>query len=880
MLKKSCLSGILFFMLSPFFVAGQDTVAWKMQPVSIQTRWAKHVSPSNPQREYPRPQMRRSNWQTLDGLWAYKITAKDEREPEFSQDSILVPFPLESALSGVKKALLPSQCIWYKRKFHFRPSGRNLKTLIHFGAVDWQATVFINGKNIGTHNGGYTSFSFDITDYLKIGTNDIVVRVYDPSDQGIGPHGKQVLNPGSIYYTASSGIWQTVWLEQVPPLYISDLKMTPDINNQRVNVKVITDGNAMPDSMRFTASIGTAIVTSNSVRRDGQVSIDIPNAKLWTPESPFLYDLKVELIKGGVVIDTIRSYFGMRSVSISKDSDQSYKIFLNNRPYFNMGILDQGFWPDGLYSSPTDSALLFDILAIKAMGFNTIRKHIKVEPAKWYYYADREGVLVWQDFVNPNQALPDGARSEFERGVAETVSQLYNHPSVISWVVFNERWGAYDQREVANMVRQLDSTRIVNAHSGEYLYVDNALREKSDRPYDGSDVSDVHSYPAPRDAVHIDGKARVVGEFGGLGVSIFDHTWNSSNWGYEQLEGDSLLFRYRQLVNDIKLLKDSGLSGCIYTQPFDVEGEVNGLITYDRSVIKVPLDELRKINSALWNSNSVHSFVVDLNNNLGPDQSETSYKEQVREFFAGRRDSFFLRVLAIGAEKRKNYQFADKVMKIYLDGIQSIYSRESLTLIKQVTKSVSDTGFSIFSNNSKEIDSVLGNGSANDLLDKLISQDLHSLIFSDTTISNIAYSERIATDKFGRQGLKVFLTDLAYNYYINKKYDDFFKVKVRLYREFPTSISPYDMNNDAWTIFEHFSDREKLETAMEWSKKSIELDPNTNHYDTYANILYKLGNRHQAIKTLEKGLSINVFKGPKEDMLKNLEKMRGGQKTW
>lgn len=589
----------LFDVLRGGFAQTQNR--WQMQPLHMPTRWAKKVSPSNTHMEYPRPQMARANWQNLNGLWQYAITKKDLKSiPDRFDGNILVPYPIESALSGVKRSLTPDENLWYRTSFVKPNLQAEERLLLHFGAVDWQSTVFVNGNRVGQHTGGYNAFSFDITDFLKKGDNVLQVKVFDPTDQGFGPHGKQVLKPTNIYYTPSSGIWQTVWLERVPKNYISRLRTTPDIDKGLLQVNVQLSRESDPFIVELTALEGGKVISLARGKAGENIEVPMKNARLWSPDDPFLYDLSVKLIKDNKTVDEVTSYFGMRKVSIQKDRDGFDRIFLNNQYTYNLGTLDQGFWPDGLYTAPTDEALAFDIKAIKLMGFNTIRKHIKVEPARWYYHADRSGILVWQDFVNPNQALPPGAKEEFEKEVKETMDQLHNFPCITTWVVFNERWGAFDQLRLTEWIKKYDPSRLVNGHSGELLYVNDRLRAPSDKPYVGSDMTDVHSYPGPMNALMLDRKARVLGEFGGVGVSVPYHQWDDlQGWGYVQVTPLELKDKYETMTMRLKELEREGLSASIYTQPFDVEGEENGLFTYDREVIKMPLNEIRKINSVL-----------------------------------------------------------------------------------------------------------------------------------------------------------------------------------------------------------------------------------------------------------------------------------------
>jgi beta-galactosidase/beta-glucuronidase len=502
----------------------QAQVIYKTKKITIPTRWTNEVSPKNVLPDYPRPQLVRKQWQNLNGLWDYAITEKKVGTPKGYNGKILVPYPLESALSGVQKSLQPTQNLWYRRLFQSPSLKSGERLLLNFGAVDWQATVFINGKQIGEHTGGYTGFTFDVTDALKKGNNEVVVKVFDPTDQGIGPHGKQVLRPQNIYYTPSSGIWQTVWMEVVPIANIRSLTITPNIDKSQVEITV---NSAVKSTVQLIVEGRTIESTSNVM-----IVVPVKNAKLWSPTSPYLYDFIAKLGN-----DIVKSYFGMRKVSIQKDEQGVDRIFLNNKYTYNLGTLDQGFWPDGLYTAPTDAALSFDIKAIKAMGFNTIRKHIKVEPARWYYHADKLGMLVWQDMVNPNQGLSEGSKAEFERESQEMLVQLHNYPSITTWVLFNEKWGQYDQERLTKWIKKTDPSRLVNGHSGEYLYVNKVLRSPSPDAYISADMTDVHSYPNPMLPIKQQNKVQVCGEFGGIGVPIEGHLWDDlvAGWGMMEL---------------------------------------------------------------------------------------------------------------------------------------------------------------------------------------------------------------------------------------------------------------------------------------------------------------------------------------------------------
>lgn len=564
---------------------GFSQTDYQMQTSPEHSRWAKEVNPWNALKEYPRPQLVRKRWQNLNGLWDYAITVKDAAAPAKYEGKILVPYPIESALSGVKKSLQPGQNLWYRRSFTTQPPSSGERTLLHFGAVDWQATVYVNGKAVGGHTGGYTEFTLDITDQIRTGTNELMVKVYDPSDRGIGPHGKQMLGGKNIFYNPTSGIWQTVWLEKVPKAYISGLTISPDIDKGVVNVIVNSTVNG---AVQLTTSGKTIKGTSNTL-----ITVPVKKAKLWSPGHPYLYDLQAKLGR-----DEVKSYFGMRKISIAKDEKGRDRIFLNNKPYYNLGVLDQGFWPEGLYTAPTDEALAFDIKAIKAMGFNTIRKHIKIESARWYYHADRLGMLVWQDMVNPNRGLPEGAKAAFEQQCKETLAQLHNYPCITTWVLFNEKWGQYDQRRLTEWMKAADPSRIVNGDSGELEYVNGQLRSPAPNAYVSSDMTDVHSYPDPMMPPKQEHQAQVLGEYGGIDVFIPGHQWKAGG-DYTQESAAGLMTRYKMMSEHLQLLEKEGLSGSIYTQPFDVEGEQNGLMTYDREIIKIPFAKLRKMNAGL-----------------------------------------------------------------------------------------------------------------------------------------------------------------------------------------------------------------------------------------------------------------------------------------
>jgi hypothetical protein len=674
---------------------------WKMQPVNIQTRWAKEVSPKNTLNEYPRPQMVRSQWVNLNGLWEYAITDKNAIVPDTWEGKILVPYPLESALSGVKRSLQPDQLLWY-RKLILKPEGE--KVLLHFGAIDFQAEVFVNGKSVGKHSGGYEAFTFDITTALKKGDNELIVKVYDPTEKGIGPSGKQVLHPAVIHYTASSGIWQTVWLEAVPKTYIEGLALTPDIDNGVLNIKVNAP---VGSSVEITALDGKSAISMVKGKAGNVLHLPIKNAKLWSPESPFLYDLTVKLVNNGRSLDEVKSYFGMRKIAIAKDDKGITRIFLNNTPYFNLGTLDQGFWPDGLYTAPTDEALKFDIEAIKAMGFNTIRKHIKIEPARWYYYTDKIGMLVWQDFVSPNTILSEDAKKEFEKEGKEILEQLHNYPSIVTWILFNEHWGSYDQERLTKWVKQVDPSRLVNGHSGEYIVLNGEDLKMPKDNWAGSDITDVHAYPNPMNSPELPGKARVLGEFGGIGVFVPEHQWNSTNaFGYIQEKPAALKGKFAIMVQHLRLLKEEGLSASIYTQPFDVEGEQNGLMTYDREVVKIPFDTLRKIHTPL-NPNMVSIPGVTAQNVDLADPASI-YCLMLEDYINGKEDKEFLFKLAMTARQVGDVPGAAMASNAYIASLNDPLDEKDVRNVEQLAFSSKDTVFVFMTKHSDKFIRVLG----------------------------------------------------------------------------------------------------------------------------------------------------------------------------
>jgi hypothetical protein len=512
--------------------------------------------------------------------------AKDAGRPTVWDGKILVPFAVESALSGVGKPVGAVKELWYRRTISVAKKWRRGKILLHFGAVDWESTVWVNGREAGIHRGGYDPFTYDITEALAAGAKqEIVLRVLDPTDEDNSPiaRGKQVMKPHGIFYTAVTGIWQTVWIEPLPKTYIGKLKVTPDIDQKTLTLEPAVVGDTEGASMAITVSRGQMVVATSEAPAGVPAAMKIPQPVLWSPDNPALYDIKVTLKKNGRVLDEVTSYAGMRKIALGKDEQGYLRLFLNGRPLFELGPLDQGWWPDGLYTAPTDAALRFDLETIKALGMNMLRKHVKVEPDRLYYWCDRLGLLVWQDMpsalydreAHPADVL--AARdAQWEAEWKAIMDALSNHPSIVMWVPFNEGWGQYDTERVTAWTKQHDPTRLVNNASG---WTDKGV----------GDVSDIHSYPGPAMPSVEEKRAAVLGEFGGLGLPLSGHLWQAEgNWGYRNFDDiKTYEIRYTDLIKNLYPLVDRGLAAAVYTQTSDCEVEVNGLMTYDREVTKL-----------------------------------------------------------------------------------------------------------------------------------------------------------------------------------------------------------------------------------------------------------------------------------------------------
>ena len=606
---------------------------WTPVGNKIKTQWGEALNTENVWNEYPRPQLVREEWQNLNGLWEYSLQPKQQAMPKRFQGHILVPFCVESSLSGVGKMLSPNDQIWYRKTFNIPTSWDSKTILLHFEAVDYETNVWINDILVGSHRGGYDRFSFDITPYLKQeGEQEIIVGVKDPTNMGTQARGKQQLNPSGIFYTPVSGIWQTVWLEAISgDAWISELRIIPDIDKQTVTILPFSNKPLESEALGWRKGRKAIYLVHITILKEGKeiakastmpdksLTIRINNPKLWSPDQPFLYDLNMVLSDvNGEELDKVKSYFGMRKISLGLQNGHQV-LMLNNKPLFHYGTLDQGWWPDGLYTAPSDEALQYDIEMTKKMGFNMIRKHVKIEPDRWYHHCDRLGIMVWQDMPSalvsaskkkkwpniPNvgiwQALDFGQEDLFRRSVntaqfewelQRMIDIHFNAPSIVIWVPFNEGWGQYATHRVVNNIKAYDPTRLVNPTSGWSL-----------RP--SGDIYAIHSYDVkiaePPTALD---RASVLGEFGGIGYPIEQHLWNPKldNWGYQTYTSTEDYLKHYKLKFEqvLNMKQQKGLSAAVYTQTTDVESEVNGLMTYDRKILKIPADTLKSLHSSLF----------------------------------------------------------------------------------------------------------------------------------------------------------------------------------------------------------------------------------------------------------------------------------------
>ena len=582
---------------------------WKPAGDRINTRWAAEVDPAAPLPEYPRPTLVRSRWRNLNGLWNYSLTPAGAAAPGEAQGRILVPFPIESSLSGVQRGVTPQEALWYETTFEVPAAWRRGNdVLLHFGAVDWRAEVYVNDLLVGSHTGGYTPFSFDITPALSAkGVQKLTVKVTDSTDKGFQPHGKQVLEPHGIWYTPVTGIWQTVWIEPVPAAnHIAGITTRSDIRAGVLSVDVKT-ARTGSDRVCVTLSADGKTLAERSSMAGQPVHLAVEHPRLWSPDDPYLYDLTVTLVRDGRVIDRAESYAALREIATGRDANGIERMTLNGRPLFHFGPLDQGWWPDGLYTAPTDEALAFDVIKTKELGYNMIRKHVKVEPARWYYHCDKTGMIVWQDMPNGDQGPQwqmhsyftgeerhRSAESEacYRKEWKEIIDYLYSFPSIGVWVPFNEAWGQFKGPEIAEWTKAYDPSRLVNPASGGNHYLT-------------GDILDLHHYPQPKMTLLDTNRATVLGEYGGIGLVIPDHVWvkNRDNWGYTRFNSPKeVTDEYARYADELLRLIGCGFAAAVYTQTTDVEVEVNGLMTYDRKVVKVEEERIREINRTICNS--------------------------------------------------------------------------------------------------------------------------------------------------------------------------------------------------------------------------------------------------------------------------------------
>ncbi len=598
---------LVFFSAFSFFPFSQTRAQYaNWYPVAnhVVTRWAGQIDPDHVYDVYPRPTMIRKEWLNLNGLWQLAFTTKEAGQPAGYNRHILVPFAPESALSGIEIKPGPGKKIWYKRFFAVPETWSEKIILLHIGASDWETTVYVNGHKIGLHRGGYDPVTFDITYFLKeSGKQEIEISVWDPTDEGYQPRGKQVLKPRGIWYTSVSGIWQTVWIEPVAGAYIQRVNTRSDIDHSKVQFDIESKYTQDGDQYRITILESDKEIASGTFALDDTQTMTVMEPQLWTPDSPFLYSATIDLLRDGKPVDRIKTYFGMRKVEVKNDAKGIKRIFLNNKPIFLLGLLDQGWWPDGLYTAPHPEALKYDIVQAKKMGFNTLRKHVKVEPELWYYYCDLLGMLVWQDMPNGDKNAkwkgPSGidgvemtrsfeSEAEYKIEMKAIMKALGNHPSIIGWIPFNEGWGQFKTMEIIPWVRELDPSRLAGGPSGgNYFPV--------------GDTRDYHKYPGPGLPPPDPARALILGEFGGLGYYVKNHSWQKNrNWGYREMKSRRDLQKsYNELVDQIKPLIDKGLCAAIYTQLSDVEIEVNGLITYDREVIKPSISKINAVNKEI-----------------------------------------------------------------------------------------------------------------------------------------------------------------------------------------------------------------------------------------------------------------------------------------
>jgi beta-galactosidase/beta-glucuronidase len=573
---------------------------WKPAGEKIKTEWANKVDPNHVLPEYPRPIMERKEWKNLNGLWNYAIQEVGKSAPAKYDGQILVPFAVESSLSGVMKEVGAKKELWYNTSFTIESNWKSQNILLHFGAVDWKTEVWLNGVKIGSHTGGYTPFSFDITPFITGKTQQLTVKVWDPSNDGPQPRGKQVKSPEGIWYTPVTGIWQTVWIEPVNKKNITTIRTTPNIDQNVINIKPEVAGASYGDVIEVTVYEDSKTIATGKASVGENLEIVLNNSKLWSPESPFLYKTNVKLISNGKVVDQVKSYFAMRKIGSKRDANGVLRMQLNNKDYFQYGPLDQGWWPDGLYTAPTDEALKYDIVKTKKLGFNMIRKHVKVESDRWYTHCDELGILVWQDMPSGDEQplwqnkkyfegteLQRTSKSEeiYKKEWKEIIDHLYSYPSIVVWVPFNEAWGQFKTVEITEWTKNHDPSRLVNSSSGG-------------NHFQTGDILDLHNYPGPELYLYDARRVTVLGEYGGIGLPLEGHLWRANdNWGYIKFKNATeVTNEYIKYATELKKLVKTGFSAAVYTQTTDVEGEVNGFMTYDRKVDKMDFEKVSAIN--------------------------------------------------------------------------------------------------------------------------------------------------------------------------------------------------------------------------------------------------------------------------------------------
>lgn len=590
---------------------------WKPADGILLSKFAKDVDAKAALPEYPRPQMTRQDWVNLNGMWDYAILPTDAKF-EKAQGQILVPFAAESALSGVAKTVGKENFLWYKTTFEVPQAWAGKQIMLNFGAVDWKCEIYVNGMEVGAHQGGYCPFTVNVTPGLKgDGAQELVVKVWDPTNDGTQAIGKQVKRPGGIWYTSVTGIWQTVWMEPVAKAHITKVRPVADIDDMTVAVFVEA---ANAEGCQVAIDGKTAKIVSGKAT----ITLDAAGKKLWTPNEPNLYEFSVSLAQNGETVDTVGSYYAMRKTSLGKTADGITRMLLNNEFVFQHGPLDQGWWPDGLYTPPTEEAMVYDLKVLKEMGFNMLRKHIKVEPARYYYACDKLGMMVWQDmpsgdtkhYIGGND--PDADRSPesiayYENELREMFDCLDFFPCIVMWVPFNEGWGQFDTPRIVDLCRSLDPTRLVDNTSGW-----------TDR--NCGDVHDMHNYRGPGMFPAEEDRATVLGEYGGLGYKVSGHVWQeNSNWGYGGLfeTTDDMFNFYKGQNREMARLIAAGLSAAVYTQTTDVEIELNGFMTYDREVIKFPVDKMYEVNNALHKPAPTTKAIVSCSKREGQTWSYT-----------------------------------------------------------------------------------------------------------------------------------------------------------------------------------------------------------------------------------------------------------------